>query len=79
MHSTPHAPPESNQDPRFAAPESKILLTVEEAADRLSLGRTSVFALIAANEIRSVKIGKARRIVASSLHDYVAAKLADVS
>lgn len=79
MQRTPLSPQSSNQDPRTCSPESKILLTVEEAAERLSLGRTSVFSLISANEIRSVKIGKARRIVASSLHDYVAAKLADVS
>jgi excisionase family DNA binding protein len=55
------------------------LLTVEEATDRLSLGRTPVFALISAGEIRSVKIGKVRRIIAASLHDYVATKLANIS
>lgn len=79
MHPTPDTGPGSNLSLRTAAPESKILLTVEEAADRLSLGRTSVFALVKNGEIRSVKVGKARRIVAASLHDYVATKLADAS
>lgn len=74
-----HLTPDMQAGPGRAAPEGKILLTVEETCDRLSLGRTSVFSLIAAGEIRSVKIGKARRVVADSLNTWVAAKLADAS
>lgn len=79
MHPTPGIGPGSNRTAQITTPEGKILLTVEEAAERLSLGRTSVFSLIKSSEIRSVKVGKARRIVADSLHTWVAAKLADVS
>lgn len=79
MHLTPGTGPGSNRTAQITTPEGKILLTVEEAAERLSLGRTSVFALIKSGEIRSVKVGKARRIVADSLHTWVADKLADVS
>ena len=78
MQGTPLSPPSSNQ-PGPCPPESKLLLTVEEAAGRLSLGRTTIFALIKSGQIRSVKEGKARRIVAASLHEYVEAKLAGVS
>ncbi|WP_433699075.1 hypothetical protein [Nocardiopsis sp. CA-288880] len=38
-----------------------------------------MFALIKSGDIRSVKIGKARRIVAESLHEFVNAKLANAS
>ena len=43
----------------------KVLLTVEEAAARLNLGRTSVFGLIKRGEIESVRIGRSRRIPAT--------------
>ena len=40
----------------------RTLLTVEEAAQRLHIGRTRVFALIKSGEIESVQIGRSRRI-----------------
>lgn len=40
----------------------RIGLTVEEFAQALNLGRTTVFSLIAKGVIRSTKIGKCRRI-----------------
>jgi excisionase family DNA binding protein len=52
-------------------PESPLLLTVERAAERLDIGRTRVFELIAEGEIESVKIGRARRIPADALTAYV--------
>lgn len=79
MQTTPHDPLGSNQDPEFSAPEGKILLSVEEACQRLSVGKTTMFALIKANKIRSVKIGSARRVVAESLRTFVADQLADAS
>jgi excisionase family DNA binding protein len=51
--------------------EARVLVSVEDAAAILSLGRTVVYQLVRRNEIRSVKVGRSRRIVASSLHDYV--------
>lgn len=52
------------------------LLTVEEAARSLGLGRTTVFGLIRAGELHSVRIGRARRIPTGAITDYVRA-LAD--
>lgn len=49
----------------------KLLLTPEEAAEVLSLGRTKVYQLIGEGTLRSVRIGKCRRIPASALVDLV--------
>ena len=55
----------------------KVLLTVEEAAARLNLGRTSVFGLIKRGEIASVQIGRSRRIPARVLELYANRLLAE--
>jgi len=50
-----------------------LLLTVEEAARRLRLGRTLVYRLISSGELESVTVGRLRRIPAQCLTEYVAA------
>ena len=35
------------------------------------MGRTSIYSLIASGELRSVKIGRSRRIPADALEEYV--------
>ncbi|HEX9334443.1 MAG TPA: helix-turn-helix domain-containing protein, partial [Pseudonocardiaceae bacterium] len=40
----------------------RVLLTVEEAAKRLGIGRTTAFALVKTGEIVSVQIGRLRRV-----------------
>lgn len=49
-----------------------LLLTVEEAAKRLRLGRTLVYRLIASGELESVTVGRLRRVPAECLTEYVA-------
>jgi excisionase family DNA binding protein len=49
-----------------------LLLTVEEAARRLRLGRTLVYQLISSGELESVKVGRLRRVPAECLPEYVA-------
>lgn len=49
----------------------KLLLTVDEAADMLSLGRTYVYQLVMCNKIASVKLGRKRRIPISALQDFI--------
>ena len=49
----------------------RLLLTPEEAADRLALSRTTIYELIRTGELRSVKIGRARRIPVAALGEYV--------
>ena len=43
----------------------KLLLTVREAADVLSVSRSRVYELIYAEQLDSVKIGRSRRVCAS--------------
>ena len=50
---------------------SKLLLTVEEAAGLLSIGRTRVFALIRSGELASVRVGSSRRVTPEALQQYV--------
>jgi excisionase family DNA binding protein len=50
----------------------RLLFRPEEAAQRLGIGRTKVYELMARGELRSVKIGAARRISATALADFVA-------
>jgi len=51
-------------------PLKKVFHSVEEAAEILSLGRTTVFALIKEGQIHSVKIGKRRLVAATELDAY---------
>jgi excisionase family DNA binding protein len=51
---------------------TKLLLTPEEAAEVLGIGRSKVFELLAAGRLRSVKIGRSRRIAAATLTEFVA-------
>ncbi len=52
-------------------PDMKMLISVEEAAAMLSLGRTLVYQLVVRGELRSIKVGRTRRIVAFSLREYI--------
>ena len=49
----------------------RLLLTVEEAATCLGVGRTYMFDLIARGAVPSVRLGKLRRIRISDLERYV--------
>ncbi|MFI6696682.1 excisionase family DNA-binding protein [Streptomyces sp. NPDC050433] len=48
------------------------LLTVEEAARRLSIGRTVCYRLIASGELESLTLGGLRRVPADAIPEYVA-------
>jgi excisionase family DNA binding protein len=50
---------------------SQLLLSVEEAADVLRLGRTGTYELVMTGKIQSIKVGRRRLVVRSSLHDFV--------
>ncbi|MHB8397916.1 MAG: helix-turn-helix domain-containing protein [Candidatus Limnocylindrales bacterium] len=55
----------------------KALLDIVEAADRLSISRSKLYALVAAGEVESVKIGKSRRIPAAAINRFVGRLLAE--
>lgn len=50
----------------------RTLLTVEAAAAQLSIGRTTMYALVGSGAIESIKVGRLRRVPADALTDYVA-------
>jgi excisionase family DNA binding protein len=60
-----------------SVPTIKLLLTVEEAAQALSIGRTLLYDLLMRREIFSVKVGRVRRVPVDALRSYVARRLAD--
>jgi excisionase family DNA binding protein len=51
--------------------EVRLLVTPEEAAGLLSIGRTTVYELISRGELQSVHIGRSRRVPVGSLVAYV--------
>jgi excisionase family DNA binding protein len=52
-------------------PEPKLLLTVEEAAQQLSIGRPKMYQLVMRGDVVSVKIGASRRVPATALVEFV--------
>jgi excisionase family DNA binding protein len=52
-------------------PNHQLLLSVEEAADVLRLGRTRTYELVMNRKIQSVKVGRRRLVVRSGLLDFV--------
>jgi excisionase family DNA binding protein len=56
-----------------------LLRKVEQAADRLGLGRTIVWGLVSSGVLESVKIGRSRRVPVEALETYVAKLRADES
>jgi excisionase family DNA binding protein len=55
----------------------KALLTVPEAAHRLSIGKTKLYELIDAGEIPAIRIGVAVRIPAGAIDAWVARQTAE--
>lgn len=49
----------------------RLLYTTEEAAAQLAVGVTKAKELISTGELRSIRVGRLRRITASSLTEYV--------
>lgn len=50
----------------------RLLLTVEEAAERIGICRAYMFKLIREGEVRSVKVGRLRRVTPAALDDLIA-------
>jgi excisionase family DNA binding protein len=48
------------------------LMTVQAAADQLAVSRWMIYRLIWDQHVKSVQIGRCRRIVRKSLDDYIA-------
>lgn len=55
--------------------DDKLLLTVEEAAHRMSIGRSHLYELLRRGEVPSIRLGRARRIPVSALSEFVQRRL----
>ena len=56
---------------RAGAPADKLLLTVPEAAERLSVSRSTLYALIDGGHLKRVKIGRSALVTVASLAHFV--------
>ncbi|MFI9327819.1 helix-turn-helix domain-containing protein [Kitasatospora sp. NPDC052868] len=52
-----------------------VALKVEEAARRLSIGRTTMYALIRDGEIETIPIGRARRVPAEAVVEFTRSRM----
>lgn len=57
----------------------KQLLTIDETAEVLSLGKTKIYEFIRDNELTSVKFGKSRRVTAKSIEDFIERRICGVN
>jgi excisionase family DNA binding protein len=51
--------------------EGKLLLTVDEAAHRLGIGRSHAYVYVLRGELPSVKIGRSRRVPVQALQEFI--------
>jgi excisionase family DNA binding protein len=49
----------------------KVLLTIDETAQALSIGRTLLYELLMRQQIASIKVGRVRRVPMAAIDDYV--------
>ena len=49
----------------------EVLLTIDEAARRLGMGRTFIYGAVLRGELFSVKLGRSRRVPVQALEEYV--------
>lgn len=64
--------PATVPEPRPAISPDRVLLTVEEAAKQLNIGRTTAWGLVKNGQLHSVQIGRLRRVPSSAVGSYAA-------
>ena len=52
-------------------PIGKLLLRINDAAEKLSLSRTNLYKLLASGELESIKVGRSRLIPTDALESFV--------
>jgi excisionase family DNA binding protein len=55
----------------FAQHGEKLLLSPEQGAELLGVGRSQMFELIARGEVESIKIGRLRKIPRDAIDSYI--------
>ena len=56
---------------------SQLLLTVDQAARRLGVGRSLMYELLTAGEVGSIHVGRLRKVPARALEEYVERRLSE--
>jgi excisionase family DNA binding protein len=65
--------------PAPRAMPDRVLLTVEEAAQRIGIGKTKAYELVKSGALKSVLIGRLRRVHVDAINAYAARLVADQS
>lgn len=52
-------------------PAARLLLTVEQAARRLNVGRSTAYALVLSGQLESVTVGRLRRVPSDAVEAFV--------
>ncbi len=52
--------------------EDRLTLTIDRTAEVLDVGRSTVYELLRAGKLKSVKFGRAHRVVVQSIRDLIA-------
>ena len=60
-----------NDIPQQSSPENKVTLTVSEAAEMIGISKPSMYEVVRAGKVRSVKVGKKILISRQSLLDWL--------
>ena len=60
-----------NDIPQQSSPENKVTLTVSEAAEMIGISKPSMYEVVRAGKVRSVKVGKKILISRQSLMDWL--------
>lgn len=74
--STPAARWATTNDQEFDT-ASQLLLTVDQAARRLGVGRSLMYELLTAGEVGSIHVGRLRKVPARALEEYVERRLSE--
>jgi excisionase family DNA binding protein len=56
---------------RYAAAQPIPVLTINEAARFLNVGRSTIYRLLRAGELQSTRVGKRKRLRPEDLHAYL--------
>jgi excisionase family DNA binding protein len=70
-YATSFSPTARESRMRTATSAPKLLLTAVEAAEQLGVSRTKVYELMAAGMLRSIHIGRLRRVPVDALRDFI--------
>ena len=60
-----------NDIPQQSSPENKVTLTVSEAAEMIGISKPSMYEVVRAGKVRSVKVAKKILILRQSLMDWI--------